>query len=124
MNIWPVASGVAWRTLKNVITTPSLVIPSLMFPLLFFIAFAGGLLSTLVGTIAGAIYALATDPAIRAGLAMRHRHHAPANAAPSRAPIRQRSTARQVPSTAAGRSIGLGENAGDLVSGGVQGVQR
>ena len=43
MNIWPVASGVAWRTLKNVITTPSLVIPSLMFPLLFFIAFAGGL---------------------------------------------------------------------------------
>ena len=25
MNIWPVASGVAWRTLKNVITTPSLV---------------------------------------------------------------------------------------------------
>ena len=43
MRIWPVASGVAWRTLKNVITTPSLVIPSLMFPLLFFIAFAGGL---------------------------------------------------------------------------------
>ena len=22
MTIWPVASGVAWRTLKNVITTP------------------------------------------------------------------------------------------------------
>ena len=43
MMIWPVASGVAWRTLKNVITTPSLVIPSLMFPMLFFIAFAGGL---------------------------------------------------------------------------------
>jgi ABC-2 type transport system permease protein len=43
MNIWPVASGVAWRTLKNVLTTPSLVVPSLMFPLLFFIAFAGGL---------------------------------------------------------------------------------
>jgi ABC-2 type transport system permease protein len=43
MNIWPVASGVAWRTLKNVLTTPALVIPSLMFPLLFFIAFAGGL---------------------------------------------------------------------------------
>jgi ABC-2 type transport system permease protein len=38
-----VASGVAWRTLKNVLTTPSLVVPSLMFPLLFFIAFAGGL---------------------------------------------------------------------------------
>ena len=43
MRIWPVASGVAWRTLKNVITTPALVIPSLMFPLLFFVAFAGGL---------------------------------------------------------------------------------
>src|SRR3954454_890309 len=41
--VWPVASGVAWRTIKNVITTPSLVVPSLMFPLLFFIAFAGGL---------------------------------------------------------------------------------
>jgi len=43
VNVWPVASGVAWRTLKNVLTTPSLVVPSLMFPLLFFIAFAGGL---------------------------------------------------------------------------------
>src|SRR3954451_956330 len=43
MNIWPVASGVGRRTLKNVLTTPALVIPSLMFPLLFFIAFAGGL---------------------------------------------------------------------------------
>src|SRR3954464_3714223 len=41
--VWPVASGVAWRTIKNVITTPSLVVPSLMFPLLFFVAFAGGL---------------------------------------------------------------------------------
>ena len=43
MSLWPVASGVAWRTLKNVITTPSLLLPSLMFPLFFFIAFAGGL---------------------------------------------------------------------------------
>ncbi len=43
MRIWPVASGVAWRTLKNVITTPSLLLPSLMFPLFFFVAFAGGL---------------------------------------------------------------------------------
>ena len=33
----------AWRTLKNVITTPSLLLPSLMFPLFFFVAFAGGL---------------------------------------------------------------------------------
>lgn len=43
MRIWPVASGVAWRTLKIVITTPSLLLPSLMFPFFFFIAFAGGL---------------------------------------------------------------------------------
>jgi ABC-2 type transport system permease protein len=41
--VWPVASGVAWRTLKNVITTPSLLVPSILFPLFFFTAFAGGL---------------------------------------------------------------------------------
>jgi ABC-2 type transport system permease protein len=38
-----VARGVAWRTLHNVFTNPSLIIPSLVFPLFFFIAFAGGL---------------------------------------------------------------------------------
>ena len=43
MRIWPVATGVAWRTLKNVVTTPSLLLPSLLFPLFFFTAFAGGL---------------------------------------------------------------------------------
>jgi len=42
-SVWPVASGVAWRTLKNVLTTPSLLLPSLMFPFFFFTAFAGGL---------------------------------------------------------------------------------
>jgi ABC-2 type transport system permease protein len=41
--IWPVASGVAWRTLKIVLTTPSLLFPSLAFPLFFLTAFAGGL---------------------------------------------------------------------------------
>jgi ABC-2 type transport system permease protein len=34
---------VAWRTLKIVLTTPSLFLPSLIFPLFFFTAFAGGL---------------------------------------------------------------------------------
>jgi hypothetical protein len=29
--IWPVAQGVAWRTLKNVVTTPSILLPSLLF---------------------------------------------------------------------------------------------
>jgi ABC-2 type transport system permease protein len=38
-----VAHGVAWRTLHNVFTNPSLFIPSLVFPLFFFTAFAGGL---------------------------------------------------------------------------------
>ena len=38
-----VALAVAWRVLHNVFTTPSLLIPSLLFPLFFFTAFAGGL---------------------------------------------------------------------------------
>jgi ABC-2 type transport system permease protein len=38
-----VAEAVAWRTLHNVFTHPSLLIPSLVFPLFFFVAFAGGL---------------------------------------------------------------------------------
>ena len=37
------AEGVAWRTLHNLFTNPSLLIPSLVFPLFFFVAFAGGL---------------------------------------------------------------------------------
>jgi ABC-2 type transport system permease protein len=43
VKLWPVASGVAWRTLKIVVTTPSILVPSLAFPLFFFVAFAGGL---------------------------------------------------------------------------------
>jgi ABC-2 type transport system permease protein len=43
MRIWPVASGVAWRMLKIVFTNPSILLPSLAFPLFFFTAFAGGL---------------------------------------------------------------------------------
>jgi ABC-2 type transport system permease protein len=38
-----VAFAVAWRVLHNVFTTPSLLFPSLVFPLFFFTAFAGGL---------------------------------------------------------------------------------
>jgi ABC-2 type transport system permease protein len=38
-----VARAVAWRTLHNVFTNPSLLVPSLVFPLFFFVAFAGGL---------------------------------------------------------------------------------
>jgi ABC-2 type transport system permease protein len=40
---WSVALAVAWRVLHNVYTTPSLLVPGLLFPLFFFTAFAGGL---------------------------------------------------------------------------------
>jgi ABC-2 type transport system permease protein len=42
---WAVMQAVAWRALHNVFTNPSLLIPSLVFPLFFFVAFAGGLSS-------------------------------------------------------------------------------
>jgi ABC-2 type transport system permease protein len=54
MRIWDVASGVAWRTLHNVATTPAILIPSLAFPLFFFTAFAGGLAQ--VGDVPGFDY--------------------------------------------------------------------
>ena len=43
MRTLSVAFAVAWRVLHNVFTTPALLLPSLMFPLFFFTAFAGGL---------------------------------------------------------------------------------
>lgn len=42
-SVLSVAAAVAWRTLHNVFTTPSLLLPGLMFPLMNFAAFAGGL---------------------------------------------------------------------------------
>jgi ABC-2 type transport system permease protein len=42
-NVFAVAIAVAWRVLHNVFTTPSLLLPGLIFPLFFFTAFAGGL---------------------------------------------------------------------------------
>jgi ABC-2 type transport system permease protein len=38
-----VALAIAWRTVHNFITNPSLFLPALIFPLFFFTAFAGGL---------------------------------------------------------------------------------
>jgi ABC-2 type transport system permease protein len=46
-----VATGVAWRGLKKIATNPQLLLPSLIFPLFFFVAFAGGLSS--VGDVPG-----------------------------------------------------------------------
>jgi len=43
MRTWNVASGVAWRTLKNALTNPQIALPTIAFPLFFFTAFAGGL---------------------------------------------------------------------------------
>ncbi len=38
-----VAGAVAWRNIHNYVKTPSLLLPTLIFPLFFFSAFAGGL---------------------------------------------------------------------------------
>jgi len=38
-----VARGVAWRTIHNTIVNPAIIVPSIIFPLFFLIAFAGGL---------------------------------------------------------------------------------
>ena len=43
MKTWNVVRGVARRTLKNALTNPQILLPTLMFPLFFFVAFAGGL---------------------------------------------------------------------------------
>ena len=42
-SLWNVISGVAWRTLKNALTNPQIFLPTMLFPLFFFTAFAGGL---------------------------------------------------------------------------------
>ena len=42
-SLWNVVSGVAWRTLKNALTNPQIFFPTMLFPLFFFTAFAGGL---------------------------------------------------------------------------------
>jgi ABC-2 type transport system permease protein len=43
MTTWNVVRGVAWRTLKNALTNPQILLPTMAFPLFFFTAFAGGL---------------------------------------------------------------------------------
>jgi ABC-2 type transport system permease protein len=40
---WSVARAVGWRNVHNFFTNPAVVIPSMLFPLFFFVAFAGGL---------------------------------------------------------------------------------
>ena len=43
MRTFAVTGAVAWRVIHIVFTTPSLLLPSILFPLFFFTAFAGGL---------------------------------------------------------------------------------
>ncbi|MGH3059462.1 MAG: hypothetical protein ACRDPP_14665, partial [Gaiellaceae bacterium] len=38
-----VALAVAWRGIHNAFTNPAILVPSMLFPLFFFTAFAGGL---------------------------------------------------------------------------------
>ncbi len=40
---WQVAGAVAWRSIHKIATTPMLLLPSVVFPMFFFVAFAGGL---------------------------------------------------------------------------------
>jgi ABC-2 type transport system permease protein len=43
--LWAVARGVAWRQIHNFTHNPAFLLPSIIFPLFFFTAFAGGLSS-------------------------------------------------------------------------------
>jgi ABC-2 type transport system permease protein len=40
---WYVARGVAWRSIHNTLVNPAILVPSIIFPLFFLVAFAGGL---------------------------------------------------------------------------------
>jgi ABC-2 type transport system permease protein len=42
-SFWSVALAVAWRSAHNFFTNPAMILPSLLFPMFFFTAFAGGL---------------------------------------------------------------------------------
>ena len=48
---WQVAGAVAWRSIHKIATTPQLLLPSVIFPMFFFVAFAGGLSN--VGNVPG-----------------------------------------------------------------------
>ena len=39
--MWP--AGVAWRSIHNTLVNPAILVPSIVFPLFFLVAFAGGL---------------------------------------------------------------------------------
>jgi ABC-2 type transport system permease protein len=49
--VWSVARGVSWRMIHHFLTNPAFLVPSIVFPLFFFTAFAGGL--SAVGNVPG-----------------------------------------------------------------------
>lgn len=49
--VWGIALAIAWRSLHTYVRRPDLFVPSLVFPLVFFASFAGGL--SAVGSIPG-----------------------------------------------------------------------
>jgi ABC-type multidrug transport system permease subunit len=49
--VWRIALAIAWRSLHTYVRRPDLFVPSLVFPLVFFASFAGGL--TALGSIPG-----------------------------------------------------------------------
>ena len=46
-----IALAVAWRSIHNFLTNPAFLVPALVFPLFFFVAFAGGL--SAIGNVPG-----------------------------------------------------------------------
>jgi ABC-2 type transport system permease protein len=56
---WATARAVAWRSLHLTYTNPALLAPSVVFPLVFYVAFAGGLSS--VGNVPGFAYPAGYD---------------------------------------------------------------
>jgi ABC-2 type transport system permease protein len=44
-SFWSVAYAVAWRVVHNALFSPAILVPSIVFPLFFLVAFAGGLSS-------------------------------------------------------------------------------
>jgi ABC-2 type transport system permease protein len=49
-----IALAVAWRSIHNFLTNPSFLVPALVFPLFFFVSFAGGL--SAIGNVPGFDY--------------------------------------------------------------------
>ena len=70
-SFWSVARAVAWRSAHSFFTNPAMLVPSLLFPMFFFTAFAGGL--DLIGLYTLALLVNAAAMLFGCGVAMRLR---------------------------------------------------